>query len=159
PTFGSSDFFIAESAGEEAKDTSSLIDDMVLKNYAVNHKLIPKFVDHQTSSSILFIGKALSHIRTRGAIPSLDSSTSGPALEQLSTHAGLLKDLTSPLSAQRLSTAISSIRSSLSKNILQRLLPTHQIVETIEVLREFFLLGRGEFAINLVEQASIGVRN
>ncbi|RPA82815.1 hypothetical protein BJ508DRAFT_224660 [Ascobolus immersus RN42] len=159
PTFGSTDFFIAEGAGEEARDTSSLIDDMVLKSYAVNHKLVPKFVDYQTSSSILFIGKALSHIRTRGAVSSLDSNASGPALEQLATHAGLLKALTSPLSAQRLSSAISSIRSSLSKNILQRLLPTHQIVETIEVLREFFLLGRGEFAVNLVEQASIGVRN
>lgn len=159
PTFGSSDFFIAEGEGEQAKDTSSLIDDMVLKNYTVNHKLIPKFVDYQTSSSILFIGKALSHIRTRGAVSSLDSSTNGPALEQLSTHAGLLKELTSPLSAQRLSSAVSAIRSSLSKNILQRLLPTQQIVEIIQVLREFFLLGRGEFAINLVDQASIGVRN
>ncbi|CAZ82389.1 unnamed protein product [Tuber melanosporum] len=77
----------------------------------------------------------------------------------LPVHLSHLQSLQSPLSKQKPLTAVSEIRLSLSKHTLQKLLPASKIIDVVYILREFFLLGRGEFAGAIVEQASEQVRN
>ena len=54
---------------------------------------------------------------------------------------------------------ISAIRLSLSQTTLQELLPLSRVIEILSLLREFFLLGRGEFAIALINEADDKIRS
>jgi len=155
----SEDFFITES---ESVVLNPVNEDEtgVLKEYTVAKSRLPSFVTPDTASSILFIGRALSIIRLRGgASTETTSDTISPEMTLLPAHLSYLQSLQSPLSPQKLHTAISEIRLSLSRHTLQTLLPASKIIDVVHVLREFFLLGRGEFAAAIVEQASEQVRN
>jgi len=155
----SEDFFITES---ESVVLNPVNEDEtgVLKEYTIAKSRLPSFVIPDTASSILFIGRALSIIRLRGgANTETTSDTISPEMTLLPAHLSYLQSLQSPLSPQKLHTAISEIRLSLSKHTLQTLLPASKIIDVVHVLREFFLLGRGEFAGAIVEQASEQVRN
>ncbi|CUS15747.1 unnamed protein product [Tuber aestivum] len=155
----SKDFFITESESVVLNPVNEE-EAGVLKEYTVAKSRLPSFVTSDTASSILFIGRALSIIRLRGgANTEIASDTISPEMTLLPVHLSHLQSLQSPLSPQKLLTAVSEIRLSLSKHTLQTLLPASKIIDVVHVLREFFLLGRGEFAGAIVEQASEQVRN
>ncbi|OQD76687.1 hypothetical protein PENDEC_c004G02465 [Penicillium decumbens] len=139
PMYGKEDFFIYE---EESEDDDN--------QFSMKPDLRPEFVSVQTAASILFIGKSLNHIRakrrTSGGI-----STAPVRLYQ--EHIEQLAGLTSPISASKLSTAVDWIRLSLSQSTLSKLLPLPKILEMLELLHNFLLLGRGEFAVALVAHA------
>jgi hypothetical protein len=142
PSFGASDFFIS------AEDDDEL-------SFRINHKLLPKFVTRHTAASTLFIGKCLNQVRSLSS-SSKTASGSSPAisdLELLPDHVRYLSAVLAPISSARLSEAVESIRQSLSRNLLQYLLPQEKIVEVLTVLHQFFLLGRGEFAMALIAEA------
>ncbi|KAK7514688.1 Spc98 family protein [Phyllosticta citriasiana] len=142
PTHGSEDFFI-----------SLMRDDNGAVGYVTDSRMLPKFVSSRTASSILFIGRSLDQIRSRG--PTVVASN-GPALsehELLAIHLQHLSELQVPLSSAALSEAISEIRLSLSRNMLQQLLPLPKILQILSLMQEFFLLGRGEFSVALIENA------
>ncbi|ORY19003.1 Spc98 family protein [Clohesyomyces aquaticus] len=143
PSFGASDFFIRSDAED---DEPSFISD---------HKLLPKFVTRQTAASMLFIGKSLNQVRSLAssskALKGLSSGTS--ELELLPVHVAHLSEVTAPISSAKLSGAVGNIRLSLSRNLLQHLLPRERIVEILGVLHQFFLLGRGEFPVALITEA------
>lgn len=159
PSFGAADFFVVEGEANKSEEDVGLADDVVLKQFHLNRTLIPEFVDPQTASSIMFIGKALSHIRSRSGASSRDLSISSSEITPVSVHLSHLQSLQSPFSSQRLSSVTAAIRLSLSKNTLQTLLPAQKIVEIIHVFREFYLLGRGEFAMALIQQSAESVKN
>ncbi|KAL1591417.1 hypothetical protein SLS60_012030 [Paraconiothyrium brasiliense] len=142
PAFGASDFFIEDDSDEDL-------------NFSVNYKLLPKFVTRHTASSILFIGKSLNQIRS---LPANSRSMSGKSfgvseLDLLPAHVGHLSDVKVPILSAKLSEAVANIRLSLSRNLLQHLLPQEKIVEILTVLHQFFLLGRGEFAMTLIAES------
>lgn len=143
PSFGSSDFFVQQ--GD---------DDLEEHTFVVQNKLLPKFVTRQTASSILFIGKSLDQIRMLpAAVKQIDVSKKTSELDLLSEHIQQLSQVTTPISSATLSEVVANIRLSLSRNLLQHLLPREKIVETLSVLHQFFLIGRGEFAMILIAEA------
>lgn len=103
---------------------------------------------------MLFIGKSLNHTRVRATV---DSGMGG--LDHLSTKLQELASLSFPVNGATFSRTIVSIRLSLSQNTLQKILPTAKVIETLQLLREFFLLGRGEFAMALTQEADDKIRN
>ncbi|KAM5345292.1 hypothetical protein ACJ41O_011154 [Fusarium nematophilum] len=141
PTFGSEDFFVqkVEESEEEYKSRPSLL---------------PAFVTPATASSMLFIGKSLNHIRVRSSV---DSGLRG--LDHLSSKLQELSSLTFPLKSTSFSRAITAVRLSLSENTLQKLLPLAKVTEMLQLLRDFFLLGRGEFAMQLTHEADEKIRS
>ncbi|KAF2808221.1 uncharacterized protein BDZ99DRAFT_534172 [Mytilinidion resinicola] len=149
PTFGTSDFFIQWSDDDEES------------HFVVRNESLPKFVSRQTAASMLFVGKSLNQIR------SLESASKAPAtrssraseLELLPLHLQHLSPVTTPISSSLLSEAITAIRLSLSRNMLQHLLPLPKIIELLSLLQEFFLLGRGEFAVALITEADEKIRS
>ncbi|EPS41539.1 hypothetical protein H072_4576 [Dactylellina haptotyla CBS 200.50] len=167
PTFGAVDFMIREMATAAEDDDEDLEDTVLLLDFALSKSNVPKFVTAQTASSILFVGRALHQIRRKGglnkagskmgAAPSVAVAITSEKL-LLQEHLDILQDLKTPLSPVLFQAAINSIRDSLSRNTLQTLLPTEQILDVLYILREFYLLGRGEFAIGLVEQAEESIR-
>jgi hypothetical protein len=144
PSFGASDFFIQ---GEEIDDSNGPM-------FRLHHSLLPKFVTRHTAYSVLFIGKSLNQIRTLPPnIKAANALSNASEFELLPQHADLLSKVHTPVTAAELSGAVAGIRSSLSRNLLQYLLPREKIVEMLNVLYQFFLGGRGEFAMALVAEA------
>jgi hypothetical protein len=143
PSFGAPDFFVMR----DDEDSDELL-------FRINHSLLPKFVTRHTASSILFVGKSLNQIR---AVPPTTRASSAPSsmseLELLPQHVEVLSCVRAPIAAAELAEAVTTIRLSLSRNLLQHLLPREKIVETLTVLHQFFLLGRGEFAMALIAEA------
>ncbi|KAK5633046.1 hypothetical protein RRF57_008760 [Xylaria bambusicola] len=140
PTVGGYDFFICEDGEEEQR-------------YKIDYDLLPKFVTPSTAASMLFIGVSINRARSRAY-----SDLSAGDLSHVSSQPRELAQLSSPLNGMIFSRAITSIRYTLSKTTLQKLLPLIKVQEILNVLREFFLIGRGEFAIALVQQADERVR-
>jgi len=77
----------------------------------------------------------------------------------LSSHLQQLSTLKFPIKNANFSRVVASIRLSLSQTTLQQLLPLSRVVEILSLLREFFLLGRGEFAIALITEADDKMRS
>lgn len=144
PSIGAADFFVAQNTKEENQEP-----------YEVHLDRIPPFVDAATANSIFFVGKSLSHINSRGTVEAGgNSSLTGSTVSSLrSSHLHELASLTSPINASRFTGAIRSIRLSLSKNVLQHILPLPKVIETLQILKNYFLLGRGEFAVALISAA------
>lgn len=148
PAVGAIDFFVARTF-EPGKDRD------LQNTYAIRSALMPPFVEPDAASSILFIGRSLNYLQARGTTTDEGSDPeSGPSVSDLQTrHLSELSSLTFPISATRFSTAVRSIRLSLSKNVLQRLLPLPKLLEILRLLKDFFLLERGEFALALISTA------
>ena len=143
PSFGASDFFIAQ----EDEDSNEL-------SFVARNRLLPKFVSRQTALSIMFVGKSLNQIRSLPSTSKTKAATTQISeLELLPVHVQHLSQATAPISSAKLSEVVANIRTSLSRNLLQHLLPRERIVETLNVLYQFFLLGRGEFAMVLIAEA------
>lgn len=147
PFLGTADFFVVEGKTGGKVDGSTDV-------YGIRGSLVPSFVTPSTANSILFIGRSLKHIRDKrsGVVDGFSAGTS-PELELLSLHLAHLSSLGSPINTSSLSAAISAIRASLSKNALQKLLPQSRVLALLRVLKDFFLLERGEFAIALIQAA------
>lgn len=157
PAFGREDFFVQKVEG----DVEVCFDDgnvggraYVLQEYELDSGLLPAFVTGSTAASLLFIGRSLNHIRVKGM-----SSATSPELDLLSEHLKQLSTLKFPIESAHFSRVIASIRLSLSQTTLQKLLPTSKVIEILSLLREFFLLGRGEFAIALISEADEKIRS
>lgn len=140
PMYGKDDFFIQEDHERE--------DDVA--QFDMHMDLLPKFVSAQTASSILFVGKSLNHIRAKklepGGVPNAPATLYREHIEQLA-------GLEIPISPSKLSSTVDWIRLSLSQSTLSKLLPLPKILEMLELLHNFLLLGRGEFAVALVSHA------
>ncbi|KAI1014231.1 hypothetical protein LB504_008740 [Fusarium proliferatum] len=141
PSFGGDDFFVQKV--EESED-----------EYISRSSLLPAFVTPATASSMLFIGKSLNHIRVKSSV---DSGLRG--LDHLSSKLQELSSLSFPIKSTSFSRAIIAVRISLSENTLQKLLPLAKVTEMLQLLRDFFLLGRGEFAMQLTHEADEKIRS
>ncbi|RYP26460.1 hypothetical protein DL767_008022 [Monosporascus sp. MG133] len=141
PVFGGDDFFIREDESDE-------------QGYSIDYDLLPSFVTPYTANSMLFIGTSLNRVRARSSVVPGDSD-----LRHLSSQLQELSNLTFPLSGPMLSRAITSIRLTLSRTTLQKLLPLTKVLEMLQLLRDFFLIRRGEFAMALTQQADEKVRS
>ncbi|ORY63127.1 gamma-tubulin complex component protein [Pseudomassariella vexata] len=140
PNFGGDDFFIQRDKENE-------------QGYKLEPALLPSFVSASTASSMLFIGTSLNRVRTRSvADPSIGT------LAHLSSQLQELSSLKFPLNTAAFSRTIISIRMTLSRTILQKLLPLEKVIEMLHLLRDFLLLGRGEFAMALTQQADERIR-
>lgn len=143
------DFFIVEEKKTGKGDATNATD-----LYSVKASLVPAFVTRSTANSILFIGRSINHIREKRSMVAHAFSTSiSPELELLPAHLVHLASLGSPINSSSFSAAISAIRLSLSKNALQKLLPQSRVLALLRILKDFFLLERGEFAVALISAA------
>lgn len=140
------DFFVR---ADQPKDAAST----VTSKFSLDSNLVPGFVSPASVQSILFIGRSLNQIRSQ-----MSPTASDPVLDMIPAHLGYLKSLTSPINGLTLSSVLSAIRLSVSQNALSQLLPLPQVLEVLDVLHDFLLLGRGEFAVSLINHADERLR-
>ena len=146
PTLGAEDFLIQ-------RKSSSLSTFRAWK-YELDHDLAPSYVTEAAASSILFIGKSLEYVRQK----SQNRDQVAPDLlmgqaSLVSIHLEHISLLEHPISSTSFSRTIAAIRSSLSRNVLQRLLPLSEVLRAVNILHDYLLLERGEFAVALVAAA------
>lgn len=146
------DFFIVE----ETKTGKGDVD--ATDQYSVKASLVPAFVTPPTADSILFIGRSINLIRNKRSMMAHGFAAGiSPELEGLPAHLAHLASLAFPINSSSFSAAISAIRLSLSRNALQKLLPQSRVLGLLRILKDFFLLERGEFAVALVSAADEGL--
>ncbi|CCU74786.1 gamma-tubulin complex component GCP4 [Blumeria hordei DH14] len=134
PSFGRDDFFIQTTNNHECESKK---------------ELLPAFVSAATANSLLFIGRSLNHIKVK------ELRAKSLELNLLHNHLQQMSSLQFPITSANFSRVISSIRSSLSQITLRSLLPLSKVIGILSLLREIFLLGRGEFATALVTEADL----
>ncbi|MCJ1394903.1 hypothetical protein MMC18_007783 [Xylographa bjoerkii] len=145
PTLGADDFLI------QRRRTSSTLEASV---YELKLDLAPGYVTQATANSILFIGKSLEYVRqdSRNRDLQVPAFLTGQA-PLISIHLKHLSHLVHPINSTSFSGTILAIRSSLSRNVLQRLLPLSDVYRAVNMLHEYFLLERGEFTMALIAAA------
>jgi hypothetical protein len=141
PTVGGYDFFIRK-------------DEEEYQGYKIDYNLLPSFVKPSTAASMLFIGVSINQARSKAG-----TDLSASSLGHLASQHQEFAQLTIPLNDAMFSRAVTSIRYTLSRTTLQKLLPLAKVLEILKVFREFFLIGRGEFAMALTQQADEKIRH
>ncbi|CAK7568320.1 MAG: hypothetical protein SEPTF4163_006307 [Sporothrix epigloea] len=166
PSFGGDDFFVQQEAS--TADTTG--------KYVCASQHLPDFVAPATAASMLFIGRSLVHLRAKthsrgsngpkashwlgdGADGASSEAAASSGDYHLSAQLQELSRLSYPLDGVAFSRTIAHIRAVLSRTALRKLLPPAKVVGMLQLLRDFFLLGRGEFAMALVEQADETMRS
>jgi hypothetical protein len=121
------------------------------KTFDLRQILIPKCISQPAAASLLSIGESLNQIRSQTTA----SSQAGPdpVMVLLPVSLAHLNGVKYPLSSAAFTSTIRSIRLSISQNALSQLLPLPKVLEVLDVIQEFQLLGRGEFAIALINHA------
>jgi hypothetical protein len=142
PSYDSEDFCIGETTSKSAVGG---------KTYTLRQRLIPKCVSKSAAASLLSIGESLNQIRSQSTT-SVRAATD-PVMALLPVSLAHLNKLNYPLSSAAFASTIASIRLSISQNALSQLLPLPKVLEVLHVIQEFQLLGRGEFAIALINHA------
>lgn len=164
PTPGSADFFVqlSQPPDEVARAPALLSPSPSLstptltarQDFVCLPRRLPSFVTPATAASMLYIGKLLHRVGLAG-----HGSCGFGTSAHVSSKLRQLASLSFPLDAATLSRAVASIRLSLSEHTLSKLLPPHRVLETLQLLRDFLLLGRGEFALALAREADDKMRN
>ena len=147
PSSDAEDFFI------KSQPNSDDVGKLNLPEFSVHDDSVPDFVSPETASSILFIGQSLNQVRARDQNTATTSSSADLVMKLLPTHLQYLKTIDSPISSSNLTNIVVFIRISMSQNALSQLLPLSQVLEVMQVLHDFLLLGRGEFAQSFISNA------
>ncbi|KAJ6779924.1 hypothetical protein PWT90_09321 [Aphanocladium album] len=142
PSAGGEDFFVRAAAAENQGE-----------EYISVAGLLPAFVTPATAKSMLFIGRSLNQIRARSTTLSTASGFNNTAAKLQA-----IAELKSPINSASFTGIIRDIRQSLSQDILEQILPLSEVMSTMQLLREFFLLGRGEFAMAITQEADERIR-
>ncbi|KAK4226761.1 senescence-associated protein-domain-containing protein [Podospora fimiseda] len=138
---GSDDFFVKE------------VQEGGREEWEVERGLVPGFVDGEIAESVLFVGRSLNQIKKRKE----KGEAAGGV--HLSGQLKRLGELKSPLDRAGLGRVVKEIREVLSRTVLLKLLPVEKVVGVLELLRNYFLLRKGEFAMALTQQADERVRS
>jgi hypothetical protein len=162
PASGAQDFFVQPEKSSSGIDESSTEASSV--NFVRNSALLPAHIAPSTGSVMLFIGKSLHQVQAYKRAHSIGSShasvmTDEPDPAKLATaHLAQISALPLPLIPTQFNRLIILLRTSLSKNVLQYLLPAHETSQLLTCLRKFFLLDRGEFANALIAESERRLR-
>lgn len=146
PPLGANDFLIASQA----------TDGNGVSAFVIQKHLVPTFVTGSTASSILFLGKTVNMLKagTNTAFAMMNgSSLDEPAKVIATSFLQTLAGLPSPIAATRLSRVVSEMRSTLAREVVERVLPIHDFMKVLTMLRQFFLVGRGDFVDTLIQEA------
>jgi hypothetical protein len=147
PAHGADDFFVRSDGSSTESGVAQFRKDI---------QLLPKFVTPSTASSILFIGKSIHQVRHYDQQSQVHIKVQAPNVQYgplANAHLKYLSSLSLPVVPAQLARAISAVRTSLSRNILQHLLPLEDIITLLTCLRRYFLLEDGEFTLALVHEA------
>lgn len=128
-------------------------------DHCLEEKLIPSHIPLDLAESILFVGEIVKTVRDNSSaqINSLPKKMIEHHLElllQLSKASGREKHATSAIKVLQLQSIVDTIRRSTSEWMFhQVLVGEHDILRYLKSFKDFYLLGQGDFARNLIEES------
>ena len=143
PQSGSPDFFVQDAPAQQNSPR---------KPYQIHRGLLPSFVSFEAASSALAIGRSLDYINHH-AQGGAGGAGGHEGLSIVLEHTRLLSALKHPITASSFQRTLLSIRENLSQKALQKLLPATKVASVLDILHEFFLLNRSDFAESLLSAA------
>jgi hypothetical protein len=149
PTAGSADFCIKPNP-----DPTSAMDEFI-----IDSALAPKMLRPGAVQALLSAGSALSQLRsqaTSGAVAL--QGFNDPSMSLLQNHLAVLGSLQYPLNPTLLGSALLAINQSISENALSQILPRSLVMQLLQVILRYLLLGQGEFAVSLIRHADDRIR-
>nr|CAG8515518.1 7113_t:CDS:2 [Entrophospora candida] len=133
------------------------------RRFVLDESFIPNHISIDIAKSILFVGKAIATVKNSGKSSSLSSSSynSNSALPQeiRSLHLNYLLELSSQpiFHKSEFESTILTIRHNVAKWLWQVVLTGEKVIDCLETFRNYFLLGKGNFALSLVEQLEYNI--
>ncbi|CAJ0751952.1 751_t:CDS:2 [Entrophospora sp. SA101] len=133
------------------------------RRFVLDESFIPNHISIDIAKSILFVGKAIATVKNSGKSSSLSSSSynSNSALPQeiRSLHLKYLMELSSQpiFHKSEFESTILTIRHNVAKWLWQVVLTGEKVIDCLETFRNYFLLGKGNFALSLVEQLEYNI--
>lgn len=145
PDLGHEDFFVRQKI-HASNNTIS---------HSLEKKLIPTFTTAETASSILFIGRTLKMLEPSQSGNSIRSATKMDSITTslMANTMSCLRTINYPIKSALLAASVTTIRKDLSRALGNSLLPMHSVLEVINHIRDFFLVGRPDFTDHLIEEA------
>ncbi|KIW64034.1 hypothetical protein PV04_08995 [Phialophora macrospora] len=149
PTTGNEDFCIKPNP-----NPTSAMDEFI-----IDSALAPKMLKPGAIQALLSAGSALSQLRsqaTSGAVAL--QGFNDPSMSLLQNHLAILGSLQYPLNPTLLGSALLAINQSISENALSQILPRSLVMQLLQVIWRYLLLGQGEFAVSLIRHADDRIR-
>jgi hypothetical protein len=144
PTAGAPDFCIRPNP-----TPASVMDSFILVP-----ELTPALLKPSACHALLSAGSALNQLRTQASGGSVVmQGVNDLSVSLLQRHLAVLGSLQYPLNPSLLENALSLINNSLSENALSQFLPRPLVLQLLQVLWRYMLLGQGEFAVSLIAHA------
>lgn len=142
PTVGIHDFMIQRSATIRFGN-----------RFELKHDLAPIFVTRSCANVMLAIGSALNQLYSTSKLTSGPAVPSNVITQLLSSNLPQIKSLSYPLNPSLLEAVMNNINQTISSSVLSQLLPLQKVTEVVHVIKNYLLLGRGEFALSLIQNA------
>ncbi|OCT44746.1 putative gamma-tubulin complex component GCP4 [Cladophialophora carrionii] len=130
-----------------------------MDEFTIDPALAPKLLRPGAIQALLSAGSALSQLRsqaTSGAVAL--QGFNDPSMALLQNHLTVLGSLQYPLNPTLLGGALLAINQSISENALSQILPRALVMQLLQVILRFMLLGHGEFAVSLIRHADDRIR-
>ncbi|KAI9727900.1 MAG: hypothetical protein M1828_005305 [Chrysothrix sp. TS-e1954] len=120
----------------------------------VRPDLLPEYLTADTAASVLFVAMLLRQLQSVS-----DVSSSRQSMVTRFRRVQSLSALPLPLSRTTLTSAISSLRSTLVRELAEGVLPTQSVLDVLAHLKDYFLVGLGDFTDALVGEADKYMRS
>ena len=116
--------------------------------------LVPRLLTPTASKALLSAGSALSQLRSQAASNSaVVLGFNDPSMSLLQHHSTVLGSLQYPINPSLLENALSLINDSISEDALSQILPRPMVLQLLQVIWRYMLLGHGEFSVSLIGHA------
>jgi hypothetical protein len=121
--------------------------------------LVPYFISKTAMSALLSAGSALSIMNDRHiSIPSDSMDFADISRSLLRRNLAYLQALEYPLVRASVETSIVTINNAISEDALSQILPRSTVIQFLDIMDRYMLLGKGEFAVALVTHANEHIR-
>lgn len=124
--------------------------------------LLPDFLPAEVASSMLYIGKTLNYMSSPNPMTFRPSSSATnrptPSSSSRVQYIRKISTLKSPFTSSEFAGAVVDIRSLLSANLTQTILPVEGLLDTLARLRDFFMIRKPGFAESLITESGNQVR-
>jgi gamma-tubulin complex component 4 len=131
-----------------------------MSNYEIDHDMLPRYIALRIAEKILFVGEALQIFTGKESSAFSLTQSKGATTSQLHSHQLVFSSLLADL--QKLTTfdlrlfesCCNQIKSTVAENLWLLLVKEANLIGSLQTLKEFFLLGRGELFLTFIDTAS-----
>lgn len=118
-------------------------------NYIFVPEHCPHYIEYEVAQLIFDVGLLVAQLHKEVPLYTYASEEA----EHLQKHVKILATIRSPLTSEVIFSAVTSLNRSLSAHLLTKILPMTHTIDLLHLLRSYYLVENGYFALELIERA------